>query len=53
MKILAQYLNELMEPDKIDTGDKMHCSVCGRVVEVKKAGTGPLICCGKHMDKME
>ena len=31
-------------------GEIYRCSVCGNVVEVKKAGGGELVCCGKPMD---
>lgn len=29
------------------------CKLCGQEIEVKKSGTGTLICCGKPMEKVE
>lgn len=31
-------------------GEVYKCSICGNVVEVKNAGVGKLVCCGKEMD---
>ena len=45
---VRQLLNEEYEPKK---GDTMKCSICGRKVHVLNNGKGPLICCGKPMDK--
>ena len=30
-------------------GEVFRCEICGNVVEVKKAGGGELVCCGKPM----
>ena len=33
-----------------EVGQVFKCSICGNVVEVKEAGGGELVCCGKPMD---
>ena len=33
-------------------GEIYRCNTCGNEVEVKKAGTGALVCCGKPMEKI-
>ena len=30
-------------------GEKYKCSICGNFVEIKEAGGGTLVCCGKSM----
>lgn len=35
-----------------EAGEKYKCTICGNEVEVKKAGGGELVCCGKPMEKM-
>jgi len=30
-------------------GEVYKCEICGNVVEVKEAGAGQLVCCGKPM----
>ena len=32
-------------------GEKYKCSICGNEVIVTAVGGGPLICCGKNMEK--
>jgi len=34
-------------------GEVFRCEICGNVVEVKEAGGGELVCCGKAMVKVE
>lgn len=52
MKKLWLLEQDQIQNDEIQTGDNLSCSVCGRTVTVKEAGKGPLICCGKPMDRM-
>jgi desulfoferrodoxin-like iron-binding protein len=33
-------------------GEVYKCEICGNVVEVKEAGGGELVCCGKPMIKV-
>lgn len=60
MNPLKQYLTKIQpevfaklhkgsyEPKK---GDTMKCSVCGRKTHLLNNGKGPLVCCGKAMEK--
>jgi len=50
--MLTRYLLTLQE-NEIFEGDKMHCNICGREVIVKVQGSGPLICCGEPMVKID
>ncbi|MCL6635003.1 MAG: desulfoferrodoxin FeS4 iron-binding domain-containing protein [Peptococcaceae bacterium] len=34
------------------TGEIYLCQICGNKVEVKEAGKGTLVCCGKPMAKV-
>lgn len=50
---LNSYLEHIqLEQDMIEEGDVLKCSICGRVVSVEEQGKGPLICCGKPMDRI-
>lgn len=40
----------LYEFEKIQEGDNLKCNICGRIVHVKEAGQGPLICCNLPME---
>lgn len=54
MNKVNKYLNKIQEnideyePKK---GDTMKCSICGRKTHLLNNGKGPLICCGKPMEK--
>ncbi|UCF69686.1 MAG: desulfoferrodoxin FeS4 iron-binding domain-containing protein [candidate division WOR-3 bacterium] len=34
-------------------GEVYRCEICGNVVEVKEAGGGELVCCGKPMQMVK
>ncbi|MBN2144271.1 MAG: desulfoferrodoxin FeS4 iron-binding domain-containing protein [Candidatus Aureabacteria bacterium] len=34
-------------------GEVYECEICGNIVEVREAGGGELVCCGKPMKKVE
>jgi desulfoferrodoxin-like iron-binding protein len=36
-------------PEVKSVGEVWKCDICGNVVEVKEAGGGELVCCGKPM----
>lgn len=35
-----------------EKGALYRCNICGNEVEVKKAGAGTLVCCGKPMEQI-
>ncbi len=39
-------------PNVRNAGEIFRCRVCGNVVEVKEAGGGELVCCGRPMTKV-
>lgn len=47
---VRQEIRLLYEFEKIEEGDTLKCNVCGRIVHVKEAGRGPLICCNLPME---
>ena len=38
-----------VDPNMTKVGEVYKCEICGNVVEVKEAGGGQLVCCGKPM----
>ena len=50
--ILNKYLEQIQLEQEINEGDTLKCEICGRVVTVEESGKGPLICCGKPMNRI-
>jgi desulfoferrodoxin-like iron-binding protein len=50
--LLEQDILQTQGSTKISTGDNLSCKSCGRTVNVKEAGKGPLVCCGQPMEVM-
>ncbi len=46
---VSKYLNKIQTEQEIKKNDRLRCNICGREVTVNKAGSGPLVCCGKPM----
>lgn len=49
---LNRYLKQIQLEQDVVQGDTLKCSICGRVVTIEEEGKGPLICCGKPMDRI-
>lgn len=47
-EVFAKLHKGAYEPKK---GDTVKCSVCGRKTHLLNNGKGPLVCCGKPMEK--